>query len=68
MPSSSSRSHNQADSYAESAERAKERGKNGRSIRLFDHALNFEIDAINEGLKEQPVDVERLRQLFLNAA
>ncbi len=68
MPSSSSRNHNQADSYAESAERAKERGENGRYVRLFEHALNFEIDAINACLKEQPVDGESIHQLFLNAA
>jgi hypothetical protein len=64
MSSTEAHSERYARSFRESADSAKQNGDNNRAVRLYEHALNFTIDVLNEALAESPQDIARIHRLI----
>ena len=67
MSSTDSRAEWYARTFRESAARAHQSGDRSRATILFEHALNFTIDVLNEVLAQRPRDDIRVRILFEQA-
>lgn len=57
-----------ADSFAESARDARIRGETGRAVALYEHALHFQIDAINLSAANDIAEQDELLDLHMRAA
>jgi hypothetical protein len=57
-----------ADWYGQSAAAAAARGEGGRTTLLFEHALDFQLCALDLALREQSLIEEDLGAMYLKAA
>src|SRR5437870_1616115 len=67
MKQKGTRGHWWAQSFADSARNAAQAGETGRSIILYEVALNYEINAINLCRDQHPLDLPSIRDLYANA-